>query len=85
MASSNAVPNTQAGEQVFHDRCIVCHGLYGNTRNENSADLQVSRIDSISIVQTVRNGIGRLPPFDGSIPDSEMASLVMFVKSLRKG
>jgi len=54
----------------------------GTLRHENSANLQISRIDSLMIAQTIKNGKGLMPPFD--LPDSEVAKLTLYVRSLRR-
>lgn len=80
----DTLAKTDRGKQIFEQRCVVCHGEYGNLRNENAANLQISRIDSGSIVYTINNGRGRMPMFSGAINDTDMAHLVAYVKSLRK-
>jgi mono/diheme cytochrome c family protein len=90
--SSGSVPGppsaagsvTSRGEEIFQQRCIACHGPNGNYRNNNAADLQLSRLDSIGIVNTIKNGRSPMPMFDGVIPDSDMAQLVHYVESLRR-
>jgi cytochrome c6 len=73
----------KSGEQIFKSRCIVCHGVEGDRGNMNAANLKFSKIDSLSIVQTIMNGKGRMPPFNRLFSDSEMVNLVAYVKSLR--
>ena len=75
---------TMPGEQIFQQRCAPCHGLGGNARNENAANLQLSRLDSLSITQTIKNGRGVMPTFNGVLNDSDLAHLAVYVKSLRK-
>lgn len=72
------------GQQIFRQRCERCHGLNGNYRNNNAADLQLSRLDSIGIVTTIINGRGAMPLFDHAIPDSDLGQLEQYVQSLRK-
>lgn len=80
----DTLARTDRGKQIFEQRCTVCHGEYGNLRNENAANLQISRIDSASIVMTINNGRGRMPSFAGAINDTDMNHLVAYVRSLRK-
>jgi len=76
--------NLSSGEEIFRQRCATCHGISGNYRYRNAADLQLSRLDSIGIVNTIKNGKGVMPMFYGAIHDSDLASLELYVKSLRK-
>src|ERR1700743_2261732 len=71
------------GQDIFEQRCQACHGLNGDYRNNNAANLQKSRIDSISIINTIKNGKGAMPLFGHAIPDSDLAQVEMYVKSLR--
>lgn len=75
---------TLIGENIFKARCIKCHGISGEGVSLHAADLHFSRMDSMDIVNTIHNGKGAMPMFDGSIPDSVMGQLVMYVKNLRK-
>jgi mono/diheme cytochrome c family protein len=79
-----SVSNTRRGQEIFRQRCEKCHGLNGNYRNNNAADLQLSRLDSIGIVTTIINGRGAMPMFDHSIPDSDLSEVEQYVKTLRK-
>lgn len=82
-AIRNDTSVVRSGDEIFKARCIFCHGLGGNEGNAGAANLKLSLIDSLSIVQTIKNGRGKMPPFDGQFHDSEMNNLVAYVKSLR--
>lgn len=82
--SSASLVNTTRGKELFQAKCIACHGLGGNYRNNNAADLQISKIDSISIINTIINGKGAMPMFNHVMPDSDLAQLELYVKTLRK-
>ena len=72
------------GQEIFEERCLDCHGQDGDKRKDNAANLKVSRIDSISIAQRIINGKAPMPPFEHLFSDSDMAQLVLYVKSLRR-
>jgi mono/diheme cytochrome c family protein len=76
--------STEAGRVLFQQRCASCHGLDGNARNNNAANLQFTRLDSLSITQTIKNGRGTMPPFKDAIADSDIAHLAIYVKSIRQ-
>jgi mono/diheme cytochrome c family protein len=77
------VASTARGQELFQAKCAACHGIDGSARNNNAANLQINRIDSISIIHTIQNGKGTMPPFKDAMPDSDMAALAVYVKSLR--
>ena len=75
---------TDRGREIFETRCMACHGQNGNLRKDNSANLQLTRLDSIGIVQTIKNGKGVMPMFKDVIADSDIGHLAVYVKSLRR-
>lgn len=81
---SGGLVKTTEGKEIFEQRCVACHGEFGNLRHENAANLQLSRLDSIGIVQTIQNGRNVMPPFKDAIPDTDIAKLEVYVKSLRR-
>lgn len=81
---SGGLLKTEPGKEIFEQRCVACHGVYGNLRHENAANLQLSRLDSIGIVQTIQNGRNIMPAFKDAVPDSDIAKLEIYVKSLRR-
>ena len=76
--------NTTRGQHIFEERCMDCHGQDGDKRKDNAANLKISRIDSISIVNTIKNGKTPMPMFGSLFSDSDMAQLELYVKSLRR-
>ncbi len=74
---------TDRGREIFETRCIACHGQNGNACNDNAANLQMSVLDSLGMTQTIKNGRGAMPMFKDVIADTDMAHLVVYVKSLR--
>ena len=81
---SGGIVQTQRGKELFQLHCIACHGLAGNHKNENAADLQVSIIDSLTIVNAIRNGKTPMPLFGPIFADLDLAQLELYVKTLRK-
>ena len=74
---------TNRGMELFQQRCQACHGLSGNYRNNNAANLQVSVADSLTIINTIKNGKGAMPMFASIFADSDLAQLALYVKFLR--
>ena len=76
--------STKRGQEIFAEKCMDCHGQDGDKRKDNAANLKVSRIDSISIVNTIKNGKTPMPMFGRLFSDADMAQLELYVKSLRR-
>src|SRR6185437_1061990 len=83
-ATHNELANTQQGEQLFQQRCSACHGVNGNARNNNAIDLSMTMLDSEGIVTTIKNGRNTMPAFKDAIPDSDIAQIEIYVRSLRQ-
>ena len=80
---SGGLENTQPGKELFRQKCMACHGVNGDARNNNAADLTMTRLDSLGIAYTVLNGRGTMPPFRGAIADSDLAHIIAYVRTLR--
>jgi mono/diheme cytochrome c family protein len=82
---SGGIVKTSRGEEIFMQRCIACHGQGGDSRKMNAANLQISLIDSSEIARTIRQGRNQMPMFSSdAIPDSDLAQVELYVKTLRK-
>lgn len=88
--ASGGLLKTDRGREIFQARCNTCHGISGNSEYQGNslytkaANLQLSKLDSISVANAIKDGREGMPSFGGTIPDSDMAQLVTYVKSLRK-
>jgi mono/diheme cytochrome c family protein len=88
--AADSLPKSDKGREIFQARCNTCHGIsgnsqyQGNSRYTKAADLQLSKLDSISIANTIKNGREGMPSFGGAIPDTDLAQLIIYVKSLQK-
>jgi mono/diheme cytochrome c family protein len=81
-----------AGEPVFKKNCVMCHGADGTGKTKmgvklGAADLTSNDIQSLSdeaLSQTVHNGKGKMPAFDKVLSPEEIASVIQYVRTLRK-
>ena len=80
------------GEPVFKKNCVMCHGADGTGKTKmglklGAADLTSNDIQSLSdeaIAQTLRAGKGKMPAFDKLLTPEEIASVIQYVRTLRK-
>ena len=97
MPQEGAVPanQAQAGGQpaaasVFQQNCAVCHGPTGagvssiGTPNFHDASLQRSLSDQ-QMTQTIKNGKGRMPAWQGKLSDAQISDLVTYIRSFAPG
>jgi len=95
-----AVPGSTATSEVaadaaelFSRNCAKCHGKDGRasgfkaratgTRNLTDAQWQ-DRVSDERIFNSINNGKGRMPSFGKKLSDTEVDSLVQYVRSLKK-
>lgn len=81
-----------AGQTTFKKNCVMCHGADGTGKTKmgqklNAADLTSNDIQALSddaLAQTVRNGKGKMPPFDKTLSADEITQVVQYVRTLKK-
>ena len=68
------------GKQLFSDRCGSCHTLSAaGTTGQVGPNLDDADVDAAEVEQTVREGRGVMPSFEGELSDEEIAAIAMFV------
>ncbi len=80
------------GEAIFKKNCVMCHGADGTGKTKmglklGAADLTSSDIQSLSdeaLAQTIRNGKGKMPPFEKTLTADEITQVIQHVRTLRK-
>jgi len=70
------------GEILYKKECVLCHGQYGDAGKAASANLTTSLLSLSQIKVTVREGRGKMPPFD-YLTKSEVKALANYTKSLQ--
>jgi len=79
------------GARLFQRRCAVCHGPTGEgqemafgarSTNLTEASLQ-ARVSDASLLQIMRNGVGRMPAVTG-LRDDEAKAIAAHVRSIRR-
>jgi cytochrome c553 len=84
MNNSGSV-NAELGIKTFAANCAMCHGLDGKKSYRDAADLSVSTLDPSLISSIVRDGSkGKMPAFQGTLSDEEIAVVSSYILALRK-
>ncbi|QCJ44397.1 c-type cytochrome [Bacillus sp. S3] len=73
--------NVAAGETVYKNNCLACHGAEG-AGGHNGPNLQQTKMDLNAIIKQVKNGKGQMPPFKDTLSDDEIKAVSEYVKSL---
>lgn len=72
------------GQAVYEQKCASCHGSNGTAGIGNAANLQRSKLDSVSILKVITEGKGGMPSFNGQLTKEELNDLSSYVIVLRK-
>ncbi|MGN6567367.1 MAG: c-type cytochrome [Flavipsychrobacter sp.] len=83
-ATKTTDPAIAAGQRIFEEKCVACHGSDGTAGIANAANLQVSKLDKVTIVHTVSNGRSGMPPFKAQLTETDLQDLADYLITLRK-
>jgi cytochrome c6 len=95
---SGAVVRAEAGQgnagsakATFQTKCAMCHGPDGAGseagKSLNVPDLRseaVQKLPDAQLVTTISDGKGGMPPFKGSLSETQIHALVRYVRSLHQ-
>jgi mono/diheme cytochrome c family protein len=92
-ADANAVTaNLELGEQVYKQRCALCHGPDGHgngpgaaalnpkPRNYHDAKYMNSKTDA-ELLATIHNGKGAMPAWKAVLSETQMKSVLMYERT----
>ncbi len=72
------------GKIIFEEKCMACHGADGTAGIVNAANLQTSKLDTISVLRIVTNGKNGMSPFKDQLGTGEIEQVTNYVFALRK-
>jgi|SRR5579864_1870768 len=85
---ASAAPQDQAGRSLFKTTCASCHGQNGTPtavgKSLNAPDLGSKAVQTrtdAELQQTIANGKGNMPPFNGRLSDTQINSLVAYIRT----
>jgi len=85
------LPDAQAGnmahgQQLYAMHCAGCHGMRGEgVMPEAPKFRNGERLEQpdMMLMQSVRNGKNKMPPFFGLLKDPDILDILIYVRSLR--
>ncbi len=91
-------PSIRSGRQLFNSRCTLCHGEHGTgngkmariIKNPPPFNLTKSRMPDEYLMQIIGEGgealarSPQMPPWKGELTETQIKSLVMYIKTLRE-
>lgn len=86
-----ALPEAQAGnmmhgQQLYAMHCAACHGMRGEGVMPEAPKFRGGeRLDQpdMMLMQSVRNGKNKMPPFFGILKDPDILDILSYVRTLR--
>ena len=81
---------TGKGRDVFAEYCIGCHGPDGRAETEMSKKVGAADLTSGAVQQqsdshlhtVIRDGKGKMPSFSQKLSDSEISSVIAYVRQM---
>jgi quinohemoprotein ethanol dehydrogenase len=67
-----------AGQQVFRDACVACHGEDGRGGHGGGAPLD-KVTDAAMVIAMVTDGRGTMPPLGGVLTDEQIRAVAAYV------
>lgn len=72
-----------AGQALFQQNCVVCHGANGQRGLNGAHDLTKSNLNTAGRVYLVTNGLGKMPAFNKTLTDEQIEQVVAYSLTLR--
>ena len=83
--------NATSAKATFQAKCAMCHGPDGAGseagKSMNVPDLRsdaVQKLPDVELTKTISDGKGGMPPFKGSLSETQIHALVKYVRSLHQ-
>lgn len=70
--------------QKLYSSCKVCHGKDGKKMFGGASDLSVSELGIDERVAIIKNGKGKMTPYEGRLQESEMRALAEYIEIFRE-
>jgi mono/diheme cytochrome c family protein len=85
-ASSPATAAADApdGKAIYKQRCVVCHGLYGDMGASGAHDLTASILSQEERITVITKGRGVMMPFEPILKPEEIAAVAAYSMELKK-
>jgi mono/diheme cytochrome c family protein len=83
--------SSSSGADTYRTHCVSCHGTDGHGsavgKSLHVADLdspQVQQQSDAQLMDVIKNGRGNMPPFSGSLSETQIASVIQYIRTLKK-
>lgn len=85
-SSDNSGSKELTGQEIYEQRCVVCHGGNGDLGISDAADLSASTLSLEEVIYTVTNGSesGKMTPFKGILGEKDIDAVANYIETLKK-
>jgi cytochrome c6 len=70
------------GEQIYKDKCAICHGIDGKLGLNGSKDLTVSTVTEAERIVQITKGKNTMTPFEGILTPEEIKAVAAYSMTL---
>jgi cytochrome c5 len=85
---ASAVGFAQSGDATYKAKCQMCHGAAGQgnaaMKVKPATDPSVKAMNQAAMVAAVKNGMGKMQPFAGKLPDAQISAAVDYFRTFVK-
>ncbi len=89
-AGSDATASNQTevkkpdGQKIYKQRCVTCHGLYGDMGASGAHDLSKSELPLAERKLVITNGRGAMTPFNTQLNEEQIAAVAQYTLELKR-
>ncbi len=79
---ANKYATAADGEEIYKNRCVVCHGIDGKLGLNGSKDLTVSKVTEAERIVQITKGKNTMTPFEGILTPEEIKAVAAYSMTL---
>lgn len=86
LSCASESPDFQSGRETYVAICSSCHGIDGKASLSYAPSFYYGERlekDILILVRSVRNGLGRMPPHEAYLKDSQIADAISYARTLK--
>ena len=93
LAASFITPTmAESAADLYKAKCVMCHGATGlgdapagkALKAASFKDPAIVKASDADLVAAVKNGKGKMPPYNGKLTDAQIKSVITYIRSLQK-
>lgn len=81
---TKSFPQEKAGEKLYIQFCLRCHGLKGNEGFPKAKKLTKNKRNNIATINIIQKGKQSMPPFEKTLTELEIKMLAEYIKHFKK-